>query len=67
MSVPSTVNEVGGWMLGFDADGSVIRLSVSTSPPAAADTSCSRAIWATSDWLSAPVSPGTSVSTVPLV
>ncbi len=27
MSVPSTVNEVGGWMLGFEADGSTIRLS----------------------------------------
>jgi hypothetical protein len=67
MSVPSTVKEVGGWRLGFEADGSVTRLSVSISPPAAANTSCRPAIWATSDWLSAPVSPRTSVSTVPLV
>ena len=54
MSVPSTVNEVGGWMLGFEADGSTTRLSVSRSPPAAADTSRSPAIRATSAWLSGP-------------
>ena len=43
MSAPSTVNDVGG--VGFDEI--VVLLSVSSSPPAAAVTSCSAAIFAT--------------------
>jgi hypothetical protein len=54
MSVPSTLTEVGGCRLALELDGSTIRLSVRTRPPAAADTPCSPAIAAAVRWLSDP-------------
>jgi hypothetical protein len=54
ISVPSTLTEVGGCRVELLPDGSTIRLSVRTSPPAAADTSRSRAIDATAGSSSDP-------------
>ena len=67
MSVPSTLTEVGGWSWELELVGSTIRLSVRSRPPAAADTSSSRAICPTVAALSVPESPLLRVSIVPLV
>ena len=67
MSVPSTLTEVGGWSGELELVGSTIRLSVRSRPPAAADTSCRRAISAAVAALSVPASPPIRVSIVPLV
>ena len=67
MSVPSTLTEVGGTSWELELVGSTMRLSVRSRPPAAAETWCRRAIWAAVAALSAPWSPLTRVSIVPLV
>ena len=67
MSVPSTLTEVGGWSWELELVGSTTRVSVRSRPPAAAVTSCRRAISAAVAALSAPESPPARVSIVPLV
>jgi hypothetical protein len=66
MSVPFTLVLVGGVSCEFEPLGSTIRLSVRTRPPTASRTWARRAIFAAVCALSAPWSPLTRVSIVPL-